>query len=135
MDVNIGRKIYYEISTGNVLVDTGERSGNVRETTVDEDFVSYAALTARVRETVDYIQLQYGQYAQDFAECNGYRVNPDTKTLEFSYPDPNQPEEPPVYRAPLSEEVARLKTENVELMLALTQVYEEMLAIQSGGTA
>lgn len=132
--MQIGRKVYYEKSSGNVIVDTGERSGSVRESTVDEDFASYVALSERVRETVDYIQLEYGQYAQDFAECNGYRVNPETKTLEFSYPDPNAPEEPPVYRAPLSEEVARLQAENVDLMLALTQVYEELIAIKSGGT-
>ncbi|WP_422388003.1 hypothetical protein [Brevibacillus borstelensis] len=107
--MQIGRKIYYEKSTGNVIVNTGERSGAVRETTVDEDFASYAALAERVRDTVDYIQLEYGQYAQDFAECNGYRVNPETRTLEFSYPDPNQPEEPPVYRKSLAEENAALR--------------------------
>ncbi|EMT54701.1 hypothetical protein I532_03815 [Brevibacillus borstelensis AK1] len=109
MENGVGRRIYYEKSTGNVIIDTGERLGFVRETTVDEDFASYAALAERTRDTVDYIQLEYGQYAQDFAECNGYRVNPETRTLEFSYPDPNQPDEPPVYRKSLAEENAELR--------------------------
>ncbi|WP_405175096.1 hypothetical protein MHI27_27475 [Paenibacillus sp. FSL H8-0261] len=31
--MQIGRKIYYDNATGNVLVDTGERSSDVVETT------------------------------------------------------------------------------------------------------
>lgn len=113
--MQVGRRIYYEKSTGNVIIDTGERSGNVRETTVEEDFTSYVALTERVRDSVDYIQLEYGQFAQDFTECNGYRVNPETRTMEFSYPDPSAPVEPPVYQRPLTEECAELREQ-----LALT---------------
>lgn len=127
--MEIGRRIYFEKPTGNVILDTGERSGNVRETTVAEDFASYVALAARVPETVDYVQLAYGQYAQDFAECDGYRVDPETKTLEFSYPDPGQPEAPPAYRAPLSSEVAQLKEDRKNLMLALTDLYETILPL------
>jgi len=41
------------------------------------------------------LEPEYGQYAQDFAESNGYRVNPETKKLEFSYPDSEQPPEEP----------------------------------------
>ncbi|MEJ8548145.1 hypothetical protein [Brevibacillus borstelensis] len=105
----IGSRVYFDKVTGDVLVKTAERSGVVHETTVDEDFTRYTALAERVRETVDYIQLEYGQYAQDFAECNGYRVNPETRTIEFSYPDPNAPEETPVYRKSLSEENEELR--------------------------
>jgi len=133
--MQIGRRIYYEKSTGNVILDTGERSGNVRETTVDEDFENYVVLAQRVRETVGYIELEYGQYADDFAVCNGYRVNPETLSLEFSYPDPSNPDPTPVFRKPLSEEISQLQRENVDLMLALTQVYKELLALQTGGTA
>jgi hypothetical protein len=132
--MQIGRRIYYEKSTGNVILDTEERSGNVRETTVDEDFENYVVLAQRVRETVGYIELEYGQYAEDFAACNGYRVNPETLEIEFSYPDPNDPEPTPVYRRPLTEETAQLQKENIDLMLALTDVYEQLLALQDGGT-
>lgn len=106
----IGRKIYFEIATGNVLVDTGERQGSVVPTTIEQDIQTYKTLSELNRDTFDVIELEYGQYAQDFAECNGYRVNPETKELEFSYPDPNE-EEPqePVYQEPLSEQVNKLE--------------------------
>lgn len=110
--MKIGRKIYYDKATGDILVDIGERQGSVISTSEEQDIQNYKALSERNRETFDVIELEYGQYRQDFAECNGYRINPETKVLEFSYPDPNE-EEPqePVYQKPLSEEVEYLKTE------------------------
>ncbi|WP_339318714.1 hypothetical protein [Paenibacillus sp. FSL R10-2734] len=96
--MQIGRKIYYDNATGNVLVDTGERSGDVVETTQAQDFAAFAALAERVPETVGVIALEYGEHAHDFAECNGYRVDVKTGKLKFSYPDPNvdpvEPQEP-----------------------------------------
>jgi hypothetical protein len=83
MNNRIGRKIYYDKATGNVILDTGEKMGAVVETTVDQDFETYQALKERVRDTVDVIQLEYGQYAEDFAQCNGYRV----KQVNQSYAD------------------------------------------------
>src|SRR5690606_21258918 len=84
-----------------------------------QDFETYAALAERVPETVGMIHLAFGQYAQDFMSCNGYRVNPDTGELEFSYPDPSEPEAPPVYRLPLSVEIETIKDENAFLALEL----------------
>ena len=116
----IGRKIYYDKSTGNVILDTGEMMGAVIETTVDQDFETYQALKERVRDTVGVIQLEFGQYAQDFAECNGYRVNPETLELEFSYPDPNatEPQEL-VYQKPLTEQVKELEQRQQIIQQAL----------------
>jgi hypothetical protein len=120
--MNIGRRIYYDQSTGNVIVDTGERCGNVIETTIEQDFQAYRALSECNPETVGVLQLEYGQYAQDFAACNGYRVNPETREIEFSYPDPNEPEAPPVYRKPLSEEVSELKQRQELMQAALDEL-------------
>lgn len=116
----IGRKIYYDKATGNVILDTGEKMGAVIETTIDQDYETYQALKERVRDTVGVIQLEFGQYAEDFAQCNGYRVNPETLELEFSYPDPNatEPQEP-VYRKPLSEQIGELEQRNAKLLLDL----------------
>lgn len=118
--MKIGRKVYFDKLTGNVIVDTGECQGYVRETTIEEDFQIYKALSERNPETVGMIQLEYGQYAQDFRECNGYRVNPETQQIEFSYPDPDdlEPQEP-IYQKPLSEEVADLKQAIAELTMIL----------------
>lgn len=121
--MKIGRKIYYDLATGNVIVDTGERSGSVVPTTVEQDFQSYAALAERVPETVGVLELEYGQYAQDFAACNGYRVDVSgaEPELVFSYPDPEDPDAPPVYQKPLSEEVAEVKQAIAELTILLAQ--------------
>ncbi|WP_135553242.1 hypothetical protein [Paenibacillus cymbidii] len=141
--MQIGRKLYYDLATGNIIVNTGERLGSVIETTQEQDFAAYAALAERVPETVGMLQLDYGEYAQDFLECNGYKIDVtgDTPSLVFSYPDPDDPEEPLVYRKPLSVEVAELRAENaslradgIDMMLALTEVYEQLLAMQGGGS-
>jgi hypothetical protein len=110
--MKIGKRVYYDKVTGNVLVDTGECFGDVVETTQEQDFIVYHMLAERVPETVGMLQLEYGQYAQDFAECSGYRINPENGELEFSYPDPNAEQgEPadPVYQMPLTEQIATLK--------------------------
>lgn len=88
--MQIGRKIYYDTNTGNTIVDTGEKIGSVTATTIEQDIDVYTDLSIRNRDTFDVLELPYGAYSQDFAECNGYRVNVETKTLEFSYPDPNE---------------------------------------------
>lgn len=99
----IGRRIYYDLETGNVLIDTGERQGSVLPTTIEQDVMDYVALSERNRNTFNVIELAYGQYAQDFADCIGYRVNVESNSLEFSYPDPNEPNETQPYQRALSE--------------------------------
>ncbi|MCQ4363023.1 hypothetical protein KQR54_18160 [Mycobacterium gordonae] len=123
--MQIGRRIYYELSTGNVIVNTGERSGSVVETTQEQDFTAYAALAERVPSTVGVIELAYGQYAQDFAEATGYRVDITgaEPALEFTYPNPNEPEEPPVYRPPLSDVVAAQEARIADVELALADLF------------
>lgn len=118
--MEIGSKIYYCKLTGDIIVNTGERKGHVNTTTKTDDFQIFSGLSSRNPEAVGLIQLEYGQYAQDFYECNGYRVNLDTLELEFSYPDPSQPKpQEPVYQMPLSEEVANLKQSIAELSMII----------------
>lgn len=64
--MEIGMKIYYELKTGNVIFNTGERIGIVAPTTREQDFESYKLLAERVPETVGLIELEYRQHAQDF---------------------------------------------------------------------
>lgn len=120
------RRIYFDKERGNKLVEVGYM-GRVTPTTIEQDIVTYTALSERNRDSFDVLELEYGQYAQDFAECNGYRVNPETKELEFSYPDPNEPEQPPVFQKALSEQIAELKAENLATMGAVAEVYEMLL--------
>lgn len=82
--MNIGRRIYYEKDTGTIVLDTGERSGSVVETSVEEDFESYSVLKTQLRETIGVLQLNYGDYANEFVSCSSVRINPETLKLEFS---------------------------------------------------
>lgn len=125
--MKIGRKIYYEIATGNVILDTGERQGSVVLTSLEQDIQTYKALSERNRESFDVIELPFGAYRQDFAESNGYRVNPETKELEFSYPDPNEPEEPQPYIIPLSQEISIVKDRLSETDTLLLEFMETTL--------
>jgi len=112
---------------GNVILDTGERQGDVVPTTIEQDFQTYQALAERVPETVGVLELQFGEYTEDFAACNGYRVDlsGETPKLVFSYPDPNQPPEaPPVYQRSLSEQIAEVRAENLTIMEAIAELYE-----------
>jgi len=130
--MKIGRKIYYDLQTGNVILDTGERQGSVVQTTIEQDIQAYTVLSERNRETFDVLELEFSQYAKDFNESNGYRVNPETKDLEFSYPDPNLPpeEQPePVYQKPLSEEVEELKAEDLNNKEAIAELYMLTLGV------
>ncbi|MEK4715329.1 hypothetical protein [Sporosarcina sp. FSL K6-5500] len=125
--MKIGRKIYYDKATGNIVLDTGERQGDVIETTIEQDIAAYTALSERNRGTFDVLELEYGQYAQEFAESNGYRVNPETKILEFSYPNPNEPEAPQEFRKPLSQEVEELKLAQTETDSTVLELMELVL--------
>ncbi|SLJ98092.1 MULTISPECIES: hypothetical protein [unclassified Paenibacillus] len=108
--MNIGRRIYYDKSTGEVLLNTGERSGNVVETTIDQDFSTYTALLDRSRDSVGVIQLEYGEYSSDFTEGGIVsRINLETLKPLFTYPDPSQPEVPTDPQKPLSEEIKEVK--------------------------
>lgn len=126
----IGRKIYYSTITGEIILTISDRKGPyVHATSIEQDISEFIVLSERNRDTFDVIELEYGQYSQDFAECNGYRVNPETKTLEFSYPDPNEPNIEQPYQAPLSEQVKNLEATILE-MTAYSATQDERLVMQ-----
>jgi hypothetical protein len=119
----IGRTIYFDKLTGNVLVDKGEMHGAVIKTTVEQDIAIFVVLAERIRDSFDYIALPYGAFAQDFAACNGYRVNVETYELEFSYPDISQPmPQEPEFQKPLSIQIAELKEQLTITQQALDEI-------------
>lgn len=146
----IGRKIYYDKTTGEPLVDTGEREGLeglIAQTTIEQDIATYRELSERNRDSFDVIELGFGQYFQDFMECTSYRVNPETKQMEFSYPNPNVPpeEQEPVYQKSLSEQVKTLEATILEMstysanqderLSTQEQALLELTSIIAGGNA
>ncbi|MER2010694.1 MAG: hypothetical protein ABS939_25070, partial [Psychrobacillus sp.] len=89
-------------------------------------------LSERNRETFDVIELEYGEFSQDFSMCNGYRVNPKTKELEFSYPTNDDLEVEQPYRPSLALETEKLKEENVLLQEYLVDVDFRLAMMQLG---
>ena len=128
--MQIGRKVYYEKATGNIVFITSEMQGDVIETTTEQDFESYQILNERVPSSVGCIKLEYGEYSQDFHQCNGLNVNLETGLLEFSYPDSNN-ETPiePVYKPPLSYEVTTLKSQLEAVQAVLDDILMNGLPI------
>lgn len=118
--MRIGRKIYYDNITGVPIIDTGQWDNAISDTTIEEDVSNYTVLTERNRDSFDVLTLDYGQYQQDFAICNSFVVEPLTKELKFSYPDPMDPDP----QQPLTEQVDELKLAVAELtmMIATPQV-------------
>lgn len=125
--MNIGRKVYYDVNNGNVILITDEMQHDVIETTIEDDIATYKSLSERIRESFEMIQLEYGQYSKDFAECNGYRVNLETHELEFRYPNPNEPNVEQPFQPPLSVEVEKLKVAQATTDSTLLEFMETTL--------
>lgn len=101
----IGKRIYYLKTTGDVAYTVGEQEGWIVEnphelqdpplTKKEYDFKIYAELQKYNPDEVDFIELQFGEFKTEFAECTSYRVNVETKKLEFDYtPVPEPPDVP-----------------------------------------
>lgn len=126
--MKLGRRIYYDKIHGTPLVNTGEHEGGITRNTIEQDIKTYYILSERVRDSFDFIDLDFGQFSQDFVECIGYRVNPQTSEIEFSYPNSSEtnPSEP-VYQKSLSEEVQELKTAQATTDSTLLELMESIL--------
>lgn len=118
----IGRRIFYDKRNGEVLAIVGERFGHVRPTTVEEDIESFATLSERNPDTFAYIDLGYGDFAQDFREGKLMAVDVATKELRFVYRD----DESQTPRPPLSEEVKNLKQSTLTAMMAIAELDVEL---------
>lgn len=123
----IGKRIYYLKVDGRVILDTGEAEGWVNPTTTEQDWEIYSELSKYNKSEVDFIELQFGEFKTEFAECTSYRVNVETKQLEFDYtPIPPSPEVPV---APSLHE----RVDNLELGAEATQEALDMLLLASMG--
>lgn len=114
----IGRKLYYEKATGDVILIVPEKHGqNAINTTKEQDFQMYDVLAARNPDAIGLIQLEYGQYQAEFQSARSVKVNPETKELLFEYP---------VYQPPLITQIEQLKAENENLKVINQQLQEHI---------
>lgn len=91
----IGKRIYYLKVDGRVILDTGEAEGWVNQTTSEDDWRIYTELSKYNKSEVDFIELQFGEFKTEFAECTSFKIDVATRKPVFEYGEkPNPPEIP-----------------------------------------
>lgn len=134
--MKIGRKLYYDSTTGQAILLTNEQNSQFAvETTKEQDFLTYRELTGRNPETVEVLQLEYGQYRGDFEKATSFRLNIETKTVEFELPEVFQSHEATINelrtaKANLEAENSQLKTEIEGLKEKNTKLEEDITNAQ-----
>lgn len=119
--MDIGRKIYFEKSTGNVLQDCGERSGSVIATTQDQDFQAYTALQPYQQNAVGVIQCDYGYNADNFSKYPFHidvTKDPVDETAIIFDLTPNQQVEVQL-QVTQEQRISELEAQNAAMLLAL----------------
>ena len=117
----LDKRIYYLKVDGRVILDTGEAEGWVNQTTTEDDWRIYSELSKYNKSEVDYIELKWGEFKTEFAECTSYRVNVDTKQLEFDYtPIPEPPDVP--HTPTVHERLDALEKTNEEQDLLISEL-------------
>ena len=121
--MSVGRKIYYELTTGDVILITPEKhSENAINTTKEQDFMMYDVLAARNPDTIGLIQLEYGQYQAEFQSARSVKVDPETKEILFEYPR---------FDPPLITQVDNLKAENQVLRAENEQLKQKVNELET----
>lgn len=123
-----GRTVFYEKQTGVVLYDSQEIEVSIDNYAPDY-YTLVPKLKEREKESIGEIKFEYGAYAEDFAE-GAYieRVELESQTPLFVYPDPNpSPTDPPVPQIALSERLL-IAEETVETLKAADLDNKEMIA-------
>lgn len=86
--MDIGKRVYFDIKTGEVIFNTGERSGAVVPLTPQEEIPLYKVLADRVEGTYSWIDFTYGAHREE-ESLGGIisRIDLLTKKPIFKYPD------------------------------------------------
>lgn len=147
----IGSKIYYLISNGNVILNTGDMMGCVVETSFDEDYNNYTDLSKYAKDSIGCLKLEYGELGKLLEEhkANSFKVdvssNPHKLVFEWIDYDTGKPGEPPKtmeelikeeadkvrleYAMAIAEVVENIEKDKLELSTAIVEAIE----MRSGG--
>lgn len=147
----IGSKIYYLISNGNVILNTGDMMGCVVETSFDEDYNNYTDLSKYAKDSIGCIKLDYGELGKLLADhkANSFKVDissqPHKLIFEWIDYDTGEPAEPPKtmeelikeesdkvrleYATAIAEIVENIEKDKLELSTAIV----ELMEMKSGG--
>ncbi len=84
----IGRKLYYGISTGDIILEIDEKHHeNAVNTTKEQDFQMYSVLSSLNPDSVELKQLNYGELRNDFRKAKSYKVDLGTNEVIFDFPE------------------------------------------------
>lgn len=147
----IGSKVYYLISNGNVILNTGDMMGCVVETSFDEDYNNYTDLSKYAKDSIGCIKLEYGELGKLLADhkANSFKVDissqPHKLIFEWIDYDTGEPAEPPKtmeelikeeadkvrleYAMAIAEVVENIEKDKLELSTAIVEAIE----MKSGG--
>lgn len=147
----IGSKIYYLISNGNVILESGDMIGCVVETSFDEDYNNYTDLSKYAKDSIGCLKLEYGELGKLLEEhkANSFKVdvssNPHKLIFEWINYDTGEPAEPPKtmeelikeesdkvrleYATAIAEIVENIEKDKLELSTAIV----ELMEMKSGG--
>ena len=147
----IGSKIYYLISNGNVILNTGDMMGCVVETSFDEDYNNYTDLSKYAKDSIGCIKLEYGELGKLLEEhkANSFKVDissqPHKLVFEWIDYDTGEPAKPPKtmeelikeesdkvrleYATAIAEIVENIEKDKLELSTAIV----ELMEMKSGG--
>lgn len=144
--MKIGRKLYYDKATGQVILLTNEQNSRfAKASTWDEDFARYRELSGRNAETVDVLQLEYGQHRGDFEKATSFAVDLNTNEVVFELPEAFKSHEAAIRaleteKMRLEEVVSELTGKNASLemqltdtQLALTEIFETLSVTDEQG--
>lgn len=115
--VQVGRKIYYDKATGNIIIEIAERFGDVVETTVEQDFAAYVVLAERIPETVGVILLPYSQDREKFAQ---YKYHVDIETGEIVWDLTEEQEAEVQAQATLEQRIVELENVVAQIVGVVT---------------
>lgn len=149
--LKLGTKIYYLISNGNVILDTGDMMGCVVETSFDEDYNNYTDLSKYAKDSIGCLKLEYGELGKLLEEhkANSFKVDissqPHKLIFEWIDYDTGEPGEPPKtmeelikeesdkvrleYATAIAEIVENIEKDKLELSTAIV----ELMEMKSGG--
>lgn len=85
-----GKRLYFLKLDGIVILDKGDRVGTSPiEDDFEFDYDNQPELHAYTSDEIDYIDLEHNQYAKEFSESSYFKINTQTKEVQFFYLENN----------------------------------------------
>ena len=127
--MGLGRKIYFNNVTGEVILITSQIDKYYKETSFEEDYNFYMQFRNYDKDVIDCIKLEYGEHDNEFSSKVCSKVDLSTKELIF---EDNPQSEDGINRFDMLEnKISILEEENQLLKKELTQIQTSIASLTS----